>query len=67
MKQFKMQHLDFPQATETFDEATAPIWLCKGGIKGSTMDNRPFWNNNVITLDIGASVKTDFWEISRTA
>ncbi|CAM0035192.1 hypothetical protein VPHD164_0026 [Vibrio phage D164] len=48
-----------------FDEESAPEWLCKGGRKGSTMDNRWFWNGHVLTLPVGGSVKTDFQLIKR--
>ena len=48
-----------------FTEDTAPKWLCEGGPKGSTMCNRWFWNDHVLTLDVGQSVKTDFSTITR--
>ena len=51
---------------EEFTEETAPKWLCEGGIKGSTMDNRWFWNDHVLALDIGESAETDFTKITRT-
>jgi len=48
-----------------FTEDTAPKWLKEGGVKGSTMDNRWFWNDHVMTLQVGQSVKTDFSDIER--
>ena len=48
-----------------FTEETAPKWLREGGYPGSTMDNRWFWNNHVLTLEIGQSVRTDFNTITR--
>ena len=49
-----------------FSEATAPDWLTsKNTVKGSTMDNRWFWESHVLTLGIGESVETDFSTIER--
>lgn len=50
---------------KTFTDETAPKWLCEGGVKGSTMDNRWFWNDYVLTLGINKTVKTDFSIIRR--
>lgn len=51
---------------EIFDEDTAPDWLTsKNTIKGSTMDNRWFWEGHVLTLEIGETVETDFSLIER--
>ena len=67
-KEFKMQGLCFKgESTTTFTEDTAPHWLCKGGRKGSTMCNRWYWEDHVLTLEVGASIKTDFQKITRTA
>lgn len=51
--------------TTQFDEESAPKWLCAGGLKGSTMDNRWFWNDHVLTLEVGQYVDTDFQRITR--
>lgn len=53
---------------QTFTETTAPDWLtsCKT-IKGSTMDDRWFWNNHVLKLEVGNSIQTDFRTITRIA
>lgn len=48
-----------------FNEETAPHWLKYGGKKGSTMDNRWFWDECVITLNVGEHVLTDFQKIER--
>jgi hypothetical protein len=47
-----------------FTEETAPKWL-KGDGRGSTMDNRWFWDKHVITLNIGEFVETDFQIVKR--
>lgn len=60
-----MTHLYATIPTEIFDEHTAPKWLCEGGRIGSTMDHRWFWNDHVLTLKVGESVKTDFRSIIR--
>ena len=67
MKEFKMTHMFFGPPGEPFTEETAPNWLCKGGVPGSTMDNRWFWNDHVLTLEVGETVRTDFNEIRRTS
>jgi hypothetical protein len=67
VKTFEMHHDIFKdQAPIVFTEDTAPAWLCEGGIAGSTMDNRWFWNGHVLTLEVGQSVDTDFHRITRT-
>lgn len=50
--------------TETFGVDDAPKWL-KGDGRGSTMDNRWFWDKCVMTLGIGESTDTDFHVITR--
>ena len=66
MKQFKIQSNLFTDNRPIyFSEYDAPIWLCEGGVKGSTMDNRWFWNDHVLTLDANESVDTDFSTITR--
>lgn len=55
----------FFDTTKEFTELTAPKWLCKGGRKGSTMDNRWFWNEHILTLKVGEHKDTDFQRIER--
>lgn len=51
---------------EIFTEETAPAWLTsKDTIIGSTMDYRWFWENHVLTLEVGQLVHTDFRIITR--
>lgn len=68
-KTFELRSLTFRKAPiQTFTEATAPDWLTsKNTVKGSTMDDRWFWEGYVLTLRIGQSVKTDFSKITRIA
>jgi hypothetical protein len=62
---FKMTHLSLAK-DEEFTEANAPDWLTsKNTVPGSTMDQRWFWTDHVLTLAVGASVKTDFNTITR--
>jgi hypothetical protein len=63
-REFEMTHL-FSGTTKTFTETKAPEWLRFGGTKESTMDNRWFWNDYVMTLDVGQSIETDFQRIKR--
>ena len=67
VKRFEMRHLVFKDApVETFTEADAPVWLTsENTVPGSTMDNRWFWKGHVLTLEVGASVDTDFRRITR--
>jgi len=65
VKTFKMVHL--LGGEKEFDEDTAPHWLKYGGPVGSTMDNRWFWEGHVMKLEIGDSVSTDFWKITRVS
>lgn len=54
------------RVVEEFDLTNAPDWLTsKNTVKGSTMDDRWFWERHVITLAIGESVDTDFSRIKR--
>lgn len=63
---FRMIHLIFYGGNpEIFTENTAPKWLREGGLKGSTMDNRWFWDEHVMTLRVGEHVDTDFRRIER--
>jgi hypothetical protein len=63
MKTFELTHLYF-DTKEVITEETAPFWL-KGNGKKSTMDNRWFWDDHVMTLKIGESVDTDFRRVKR--
>jgi hypothetical protein len=50
-----------------FTEHTAPSWLTrKKTVKGSTMDDRWFWQDRVLVLAVGESIQTDFQTITRT-
>jgi hypothetical protein len=59
-----MTHLTFGTSKE-FSEDDAPDWLKYGGIKGSTMDARWFWNDHVMKLEVGETIDTDFQRIER--
>ena len=49
-----------------FTEDSAPDWLTsKNTVAGSTMDDRWFWNDHVLTLKVDESVDTDFQNIAR--
>lgn len=67
MKKFEMTMTDSPkEKAEFFTEDDAPKWLTsEDSVKGSTMDNRWFWNDHVLTLPVGGIVKTDFRTIKR--
>ena len=67
MKTFSMQHVYSKESKpKLFDESNAPEWLTsENTTKGSTMDDRWFWNNHVLTLNINESIKTDFQTITR--
>ena len=68
--QFQMTFRDYPyppKPTE-FTELNAPDWLTsKNTVPGSTMDNRWFWNDHILTLKVGQSKETDFRIITRIA
>jgi hypothetical protein len=66
-KEFAMHPTYNPKKTVFFFENEAPDWLCKGGLANSTMDMRWFWEANVLTLEKGESVRTDFNKITRIA
>lgn len=61
---FHMKHKVF-RTNFNFTENEAPNWLRYGGREGSTMCNRWFWRDHVLTLEVGGSVDTDFWTIKR--
>ena len=63
MKTFKITHV--LGAVSVFNEETTPKWLKYGGVKGSTLDNRWFWDKHVMMLEVGQSVSTDFSVIER--
>jgi len=64
---FKMTHRYMTWApTEHFTEDTAPDWLTSANtIKGSTADGRWFWNEQVLKLEVGQTIGTDFRIIER--
>jgi hypothetical protein len=64
---FGIRHNYFPDAAPgTFTDTDAPDWLTgMNTIKGSTMDMRWFWNDHVLTLEVGESIATDFETIIR--
>ena len=62
-----MTHLYADTPPEEFNEETAPKWLKSGGPKGSTMDHRWFWEEHVMTLEVGETVNTDFQAITRVS
>lgn len=66
MKTFEMGSLFFCVKPEIFTEDFPPDWLSSvNTVKGSTMDQRWFYNEHVLTLDVGQSVDTDFTRIKR--
>ena len=66
--EMKMQEPLTTDKVLTFTEATAPDWLTSSKtIKGSTMDDRWFWNKYVLKLEIGKQVQTNFRTITRIA
>lgn len=55
-----------PGNPKTFTELTAPKWLTsEETVKGSTMDQRWFWDQHVLTLAVGQHIDTDFSRIMR--
>lgn len=64
-KKFQIKSLDIHGEGSFFTEDTAPSYLRFGGRKGSTMDNRWFWDEHVMKLEVGQSVCTDFSRITR--
>jgi len=67
-KTFNAKHLIFKNRPPiAFTETTGPTWLTsEDTVKGSTMDNRWFWRDHILTLGVGMSVETDFYKITRT-
>ncbi len=64
MKEFKGIHKVFSYSF-SFNEDTAPDWLKYGGKEGSTMCNRWYWKECVLTLEVGDSVDSEFHTIVR--
>lgn len=64
---FEMSHKIFKSSpVELFSEHDAPDWLTScNSIRGSTMDNRWFWEDYVLKLKVGGSIDTDFRTITR--
>lgn len=64
---FSMTHIFFKNDVPIiFTESNAPSWLTsENTIVGSTMDYRWFWKDCVLTLQVGASIETDFRLITR--
>ena len=66
MKTFEMTPNFWKLKPVIFNENDAPDWLTgEKTVKGSTMDNRWFWKDHVLTLEVGESVETDFQVIKR--
>ena len=65
--QLEMRHKIFTEGgPEIFSELDAPAWLTSNNtIEGSTMDQRWFWREHILTLAVGESVETDFQIITR--
>lgn len=67
-RHFEMVHKFFNGKSRRFSEIDAPDWLTSvNTIPGSTMDNRWFWKDHVLSLQIGESIETDFHVITRVA
>ena len=64
---FRMSSLDFNRAIEfTEHPDDAPTWLTsRNTVKGSTMDMRWFWEDHVLTLEVGEHVLTENNKIER--
>lgn len=64
-KVFVMRH-DLYDIESIFTENTAPDWLTsKNNVKGSTIDDRWFWEDYILMMKIGDVMRTDFHEIER--
>ena len=63
---FSMTHNFFGCVPDIFRETDAPDWLTGAStIPGSTMDSRWFWQDHILTLNVGESIKTTFRTITR--
>lgn len=66
MKHFLISSRFYKEPPKKFAEDNAPKWLTgEGTTKGSTMDNRWFWEDHVLKLEVGTSIETDFHIITR--
>lgn len=67
VKTFEMTH-DFFECVCVFTEIDAPSWLTGGdSVLNSTLDNRWFWIEHVLSLNVGESACSDFRTIKRLA
>jgi len=49
-----------------FTDTGAPAWLTgEDAVEGSTMDDGWFWNDIVLSLNVGCKAETDFHIIDR--
>jgi len=63
---FEASHRCCPGGPVEFSELDAPDWLTSiDTVPGSTMDQRWFWRDHVLTLKVGEAVATDFHTIRR--
>lgn len=58
MKRFKMTHLFFPNCIKEFDESNPPDWLIHKGFKW-------WWDDYILTLEVGQTRESDFQKIER--
>jgi len=58
IKLFKMKHLFFTDRCSTFTEINPPTWIIH-------RDNHWWWQEHVLTLDIGKSIDSSFNRITR--
>ncbi len=66
MKRFERTFKFWNLGTTVFTEDEAPEWLTgENTVKGFTMDNRWFWKDHVLTLEVSESIETDFVAIKR--
>lgn len=64
---FKLKHLILNQPEIEVTQETAPDWLTsKKSVPGSTMDQRWFWEQKVLTLQVGEHTESEFYRITRT-
>lgn len=62
---FKTTHVVFGCVQE-FSDTDAPSWITgENTIAGSTMDDRWFWTEHVLKLEVGGTIETDFHVIER--
>ena len=58
MKEFKAEHLFFPDCINNFTEENPPNWVI--------IDDGWWWKGHVLTLNVGKSIESDFQKITRT-